>query len=153
MQPPDVSKTEQKRIEEKGFKDFLEPPDENGVQWLRRKEDDGCWFLTKENKCAIYPVRPQVCRLEPFTIVDYDYKKNKIELALNFPFSCCCIGTLDETTVLPIEEIARAAQILVQKILALTANDLGLPVTHKRVRTETRSRFLRRTAEMADLQL
>ena len=26
MQPPDVNKTEQKQIEAKGFKDFLEPP-------------------------------------------------------------------------------------------------------------------------------
>jgi len=97
-------------------------------------------------------VRPQACRLEPFTIVDYDYEKNRIEVDLNFPFSCCCIGTCDEKTV-PTEEIGRAAQILVQKILALTANDLGLPPTDKRVYAETRSRFLRRRAEMADLKL
>lgn len=153
MQPPDVSKTEQKRIEEKGFQDFLEPPDKNGIRWLRRKSDNSCWFLTNENKCAIYPVRPQVCRMEPFTLVDFDYRKNRIEVDLNFPFACCCIGTCDETTILPIAEIARATQILVQKILALTANDMGLPVTDKRVRAETRSRLLRRRVEMADLQL
>jgi Fe-S-cluster containining protein len=153
MQPPDVSKTEQKRIEEKGFKDFLEQPDENGIRWLRRKDDDSCWFLNKENKCAIYPVRPQVCRMEPFTITDFDYHKNRIEVDLNFPFACTCIGTCDETTVLPVAEIARAAQILVQKLLAITANDLSLPVTDKRVRAETRSRVLRRIVEMANLQL
>jgi Fe-S-cluster containining protein len=152
-QPPDVSKTEQQRIEEKGFKDFLDSPDENGIRWIRRKEDGGCFFLTDDNKCAIYALRPQVCRLEPFTIVDYDYKRNKIELELNFPFSECCIGTCEEQTVVDVEEIARAAQILVQKILSLTANDLGLPVTHKRVYAETRSRLLRRTVERADLQL
>jgi hypothetical protein len=153
MQPPDVSKTEQKRIEEKGFKDFFVGPDENGILWIKRKIDGSCFFLNKENKCAIYPVRPQVCRMEPFTIVDFDFKKNKIEVDLNFPFACCCIGTCDETAVLPIEEIARAAQILVQKLLALTANDLNLPVTDKRVYSETRSRLLRRQAEMADLQV
>ncbi len=153
MQPPDVSKTEQKRIEAKGFTDFLGDPDENGVRWIKRKTDDGCFFLTKDNKCAIYPVRPQVCRMEPFTIIDYDYKKNRIEVELNFPFACCCIGTCDEKTVPDDKEIGRAAQILVQKILALTANDLGLPVTDKRVYSETRSRLLRRTVEMADLQL
>jgi Fe-S-cluster containining protein len=153
MQPPDISKTEEKRIAARGFKGFLGDPDENGVLWIQRKEDGACFFLTKENKCAIYPVRPQVCRLEPFTIVDYDYKKNTIELELNFPFAECCVGTCDEKVVLPIQEIGRAAQILVQKILAITANDLGLPVTDERVQSETRSRFLRRVVEMADLQL
>ena len=153
MQPPDISKTEEKRIEAKGFKGFLGAPDENGVLWIQRKEDGACFFLTKENKCAIYPVRPQVCRLEPFTIVDYDFSKNKIEVELNFPFAECCVGTCDEKEVQPVQEIGRAAQILVQKILALTANDLGLPITDKKVHVETRSRLLRRTAEMADLQL
>jgi Fe-S-cluster containining protein len=153
MQPPDISKTEEKRISARGFKGFLGDPDENGVLWIQRKEDDACFFLTKENKCAIYPVRPQVCRLEPFTIVDYDYKKNTIELELNFPFAECCVGTCDEKDVLPIQEIGRAAQILLQKILSLTANDLDLPVTDIKVHSETRSRLLRRTVEMADLQL
>jgi Fe-S-cluster containining protein len=153
MQPPDISKTEQKRIEARGFKGFLSAPDENGVCWIQRKDDGTCFFLTKENNCAIYPVRPQVCRLEPFTIVDYDYKKNTITLELNFPFAECCIGACDEKEVPPVQEIGRAAQILVQKILALTANDLGLPVTDERVHSETRSRLLRRMIEMADLQL
>ena len=153
MQPPDISKTEEKRIEAKGFKGFLGAPDENGVLWIQRKEDGACFFLTKENKCAIYPVRPQVCRLEPFTLVDYDYNKNKIEVELNFPFAECCVGTCDEKEVQPVQEIGRAAQILVQKILALTANDLGLPIADKKVHSETRSRLLRRTVEMADLQL
>lgn len=151
MQPPDVNKAEQKQIERKGFKDFLEPPDETGIRWVRRKKDDSCFFHTN-NKCAIYEVRPAVCRLEPFTIVDYDYEKNKIELELNFPFSSCCIGTCEEET-LPLEVIGKAAQILVQKILALTAKDHNLPVTDKRVYSETRSRLLRRRIEMANLQL
>ena len=152
MQPPDVSKTEQKRIEEKGFKNFFVGPDENGIFWIKRKADESCFFLTKENKCAIYAVRPQVCRLEPFTIVDYDYERNVIEVDLDFPFSACCVGTCDETSV-PDKEVARAAQILVQKILSLTANDLGLAVTDKKVLSLTRSRLLRRRIEMADLQL
>jgi len=152
MQPPDVSKTEQKRIEAKGFTDFLESADENGVRWIIRKKDGSCHFLTRDNRCSIYDVRPQVCRIEPFTIVDFDYEKNRIEVDLNFPFALCCIGTCDKTA-LPDKEIVRAAQILVQKILALTANDLGLPVTDNRVYAETRSRLLRRSVEMANLQL
>ena len=153
MQPPDVSKTEQKRIEEKGFADFAEEPDENGVMWVKRKADGSCFFLNEENKCSIYSVRPQVCRLEPFNIVDYDYKKNIIEVELDFPFACCCSGTCDETEIAQIKEIARAAQIMVQKIQAVTANDLGLPINHRKVFAETRSRFLRRTVEMADLKV
>jgi hypothetical protein len=50
MQPPDVNKTEQKRIESKGFKDFLAKPDETGIEWIRRKKDDSCIFLTKNNE-------------------------------------------------------------------------------------------------------
>ena len=152
MQPPDVNKAEQKQIEAKGFKNFLEHPDETGINWIRRKKDDSCFFLSKNNKCAIYEVRPAICRLEPFTIVDYDYEKNLIELELNFPFSSCCTGICDDDT-LPIEEIAKAAQTLIQKILALTAKDLDLPVTDKKVQSETRSRLLRRRIEMANLQL
>jgi Fe-S-cluster containining protein len=152
MQPPDVDKTEQKLIEAKGFKNFLESHDELGIAWIRRKKDDTCFFLTKDNKCAIYDVRPAVCVLEPFTIVDYDYEKNIIELELNFPFSSCCVGICNEET-LPAKEIARAAKILVQKILVLTAKDMELPLSDKRVHSETRSRLLRRKVEAANLQV
>ena len=151
MQPPDINKTEQKKIESKGFKDFMEPLDETGIRWIRRKKDHGCFFYTN-HKCAIYDVRPAICRLEPFTIVDYDYENNKIELELNFPFACCCPGVNDQES-LALEEIAKAAQSLVQRILALTAKDMDLPVSEKRVHAETRSRLLRRATEAADLQV
>ena len=153
MQPPDVDDAERKRIEAKGFKDFLERPDEGGIRWIRRKKDDSCHFLTKNNKCTIYNVRPAACRLEPFTIADYDYEKNRIEIELNFPFSSCCVGTCEEKEIVSFQEIAKAAQVMVQKILALTAKDLELPIKDKRVRAETRSRILRRKIEAADLQL
>ncbi len=152
MQPPDVNAKEQKLIESRGFKNFLEHPNETGIAWIRRKKDDSCFFLTKNNKCAIYELRPSVCRLEPFTIADYDYENNRIELELNFPFSSCCLGICDQTK-LPVKEIAKAAQILVQKILVLTAKDLDLPVADKKVYSETRSRILRRKIESANLQL
>ena len=154
MQPPDVNKAEQKQIESMGFKDFLERPDETGIMWIKRKQDDSCFFLTKHNQCAIYEVRPAVCRLEPFTIVDYDYENGRIVLELNFPFSSCCPGTCGENAdIVMLEETAKAAQMLVRKILALTAKDLDLPVSDKRVHAETRSRLLRRTVEMADLHI
>jgi Fe-S-cluster containining protein len=154
MQPPDVDGAEQKQIESRGFKEFLEPPDEGGIRWVRRKKDGSCHFLTKDSKCAIYSVRPSVCRLEPFTIADFDHEKNLIELELNFPFSSCCMGVNEENCcALPTKEIAKAAQKMVQKILGVTAVDLDLPLEHKRVRIETRSRILRRKIEAADLQL
>jgi Fe-S-cluster containining protein len=151
IQPPDIKKAEQKKIEARGFKNFSEHPDETGIAWIRRKKDDSCFFLSN-NKCAIYDIRPAICRLEPFTIGDYDFSKNQIELILNFPFTSCCAGFCSEEE-LPVEEIAKAAQTMLQKILALTARDLGLQITDKRVHRETRSRLLRRTVEMADLKL
>lgn len=152
MQPPDVDKAEQTQIEGKGFTNFLAPDDQTGIRWVRRKKDDSCWFLTKDNQCAIYDVRPAICKLEPFTLADYDFDKKTIELELNFPFTLCCNGVCEEGTV-PVEVIGKAAQSLLQKILALTAKDMGFPVTDKRVHSETRSRLLRRTVERANLQL
>jgi Fe-S-cluster containining protein len=152
LQPPDVNKAEQKQIEAKGFSDFLERPDESGIRWIRRQKDGSCFFLTKDNKCAIYSIRPSVCRLDPFTIVDYDYEQNRIELELNFPSSCSCEGVSDDGE-LPLEEIAKAAQLIVRKILALTAKDLGVPPMDPRVASETRSRILRRAVALADLSV
>jgi len=152
LQPPDVSKIEQKQIEAKGFSGFLDRKDETGIRWIRRQKNGSCFFLTKDNKCAIYSVRPAICRLDPFTIVDYDYERNRIEVALNFPSSCSCEGVSDEG-VLPMEEIGKAAQVIVRKILALTAKDLGQPPTDPRVACETRSRILRRAAALADLSV
>lgn len=152
MQPPDVNKAEQKQIEAKGFSDFLERPDETGIRWIRRQKDGSCCFLAKDNKCVIYSVRPSVCRLDPFTIVDYDYERNRIELELNFPASCGCEGVSDGGT-LPVEEIGKAAQMIVRKILALTAKDLGMPQMDPRVASETRSRILRRAVALADLSV
>jgi Fe-S-cluster containining protein len=147
-----VNKAEQKQIEAKGFSDFLDRADRTGIRWIRRRKDGSCFFLMKDNKCAIYNVRPSVCRLEPFTIVDYDYEKNRIEVELNFPAACSCEG-VSEGEILPVEEIGKAAQLIVRKILALTAKDLGLPPINPRVACETRSRILRRAAALADLSV
>lgn len=152
MQPPDVDLIEQQRIEERGFKDFLDQDDETGINWIRRKDDESCYFLTKDNKCRIYAIRPAVCRLEPFTIVDYDFENNTVELAPNFPFSECCPGFTEDGKVNREDQI-NAVQVLLAKILELTAVDLELPVSDKRVYAEARSRLLRRTAEAADLHL
>jgi Fe-S-cluster containining protein len=149
IQPPEVDLNEQKRIESKGQHNFLSAPDEAGLRWIKRKKDGSCFFL-EDNKCKIYEDRPAICRLEPFTIVDYNYAQKRIELQLNFPFSCACSG-VSEDGVLKVEEIARAAQAIVKKILALTARDLELPESDKRVSAEARARILRQQMELADL--
>ncbi len=152
MQPPDVDKNELRQIEGRGFKDFLAPPDETGLMWIKRKKDESCFFLTKDNKCAIYPVRPAVCKLEPFTIVDYDFESSKVDLELNFPFSECCNGVSEgEPTAQRDAELG--AKVLVQRILELTSKDMELPVTDKRVQAGTRLRLLRRMVELADFQI
>ena len=151
MQPPDVDISERKLIEAKGFKDFLKKHDNMDVMWIRRKKDGSCFFL-KENKCEIYDARPAICKLEPFTIADYDFERNQIELELNYPASCGCAGIF-EGDIAAIEDIRQAAQAIVRKILALAAKDLGLPESDQKVLAETRARILLRGAMLADLQL
>lgn len=152
VQPPDADASEQKAIKAMGFKDFLDKPDETGTTWIRRKKDGSCIFLGKDNRCTIYSVRPATCRLDPFTITDFDFEKNQIELELNFPVSCGCEGVFEGETLL-VEEVGKAAQVIVRKILALAAKDLGLPVTDRKVASEARSRILRTGIELADLQI
>jgi Fe-S-cluster containining protein len=147
-----VNAAERKRIESKGFKDFVDFSDEKRIMWIRRKQDGSCFFLTKENKCAVYSLRPAICRLEPFTIKDFDYEKNQIELELNFPSACACEGVFEGQKV-PYEVIAKAAQMVVQKILLVTSKDLNLPVTDKKVASEARARILRIGVEKADLSV
>jgi Fe-S-cluster containining protein len=149
IQPPEVDLNEQKAIEAKGYKKFLTEQDEAGLRWVKRNKDGSCIFL-ENNKCKIYPVRPTICKLEPFTIVDYNYPQKKIELDLNFPFSCACEGVSEKGAV-NVEEVTKAAQAMMKKILALTARDLEMPESDKRVAAEARARILRQRIEAADL--
>jgi Fe-S-cluster containining protein len=151
MQPPEVDLNEQKQIESKGYKNFLTAPDEAGLRWVKRKKDGSCFFL-EDNKCQIYHVRPIICKLEPYTIADYNYHQKRIELDLNFPFSCACEGVTEEGTI-NVEDVAKAAQAMVKKILALTARDLELPETDKQVSAEARARILRQRIDAADFQI
>lgn len=151
LQPPDVDLIEQEKIKSKGFKGFLGSVDNTGLQWIRRKSDGSCYFL-KNNKCLIYDVRPAICRLEPFTIVDFNYPEKRIELDLNFPSCCACVGVTDEGDV-DAREVSNAALAVVDKILALTARDLDLPISDKRVAAEARARILRSRIGLADFRI
>jgi hypothetical protein len=151
LQPPDVDLLEQKQIEAKGFKGFLSAPDEAGLRWIRRKKDGSCFFL-ENNKCAIYDFRPAVCRLEPFTIVDYNYPEKYIELDLNFPYCCACVGVSSDGCV-SLQEVEKAALVVMCKVLALTARDLDLSISDRRVAAEARARILRMHVELADFRV
>jgi Fe-S-cluster containining protein len=118
-----------------GFSVFLEDPDGTGYRFIRRKEDGSCFFLTNDNKCAIYEVRPAICRLVPFIATDWDYEKNMINIDL--PVPCNCKGVLDDR-ILPIEELGKAAQSLVQEMLEITAKTMKLPISDKKVISQTR---------------
>lgn len=137
-QPADLTEEEHRQIEAKGFTGFSVDRAADGLKglFIRRKKDGSCFFLTKDNECRIYDVRPAGCRMQPFTITDWDYEKNTIEL--DMPAECRCKGILLEGGTLPIDEMGRAAQILVQSILEITAKTLGLPVTDKRVASKMR---------------
>ncbi len=152
MQPPEVDANELKLIKAKGYSGFLEGPDETGLRWIRRKKDGSCWFLGKDNRCIIYSVRPAICRLEPFTIADYNYETRAIELELNFPSSCACEGVTEGAPVSKVE-VAKAAQVVVRKVLELASRDLDLPITDERVACEARSRILRGRVLLANLQI
>jgi Fe-S-cluster containining protein len=134
-QPADTNAKEQQRIEAKGFKDFLEDPDGTGLRFIRRKKDGSCFFLTEDNKCMIYEVRPEICKIVPFIVTDWDYERNRIEVDLS-P-QCGCKGIFDGET-LSIEEIGKAAQTFVQEMLEMTAKFSGLPITDKEVLSKTR---------------
>jgi len=137
QQPADLTTEEQEQIRARGFRAFLGKPDgiKEMIRFIRRKKDGSCYFLTEDNRCAIYDIRPAVCKLQPFLITDWDYENNVIELDL--PVDCDCKG-ISAKGELPIEEIARAAQTTIKDLQTLAAKFSGLPATDRRVLYKTR---------------
>ncbi len=136
-QPSDINSKEQHRIEAKGFVDFMEAPNDPHNRSIRRKEDGSCFFLTEENTCKIQDVKPSICILEPFIIMDFDFKTNRIFLGLNPLASKNCMGVSSGEMVAP-EEIGKAAQTIVKDVLEIVAAKTGLSVSDKKVASITR---------------
>ena len=142
--PSDVNSEEQAKIEALGFNDFVEGKIGDVTRRIRAKDDGSCIFLNKDNDCAIYNARPAACRLEPLTIVDYDYENNRIELDVNpaaiciSPFSC---KGLSSDGKLPVEDIAKAAQTTVNEFLEFFSRQKRVPITNKEVASLTRKHF------------
>ena len=135
--PPDISFKEQRRIEAKGFVNFLEDPNDLSNRNIRRKKDGSCFFLNEENICKIHDIKPSICILEPFIIVDYDNRTNRIFVDLNPLAIENCKGICTGEMIVP-EEIGKASQSIVEEILEIVAEKTGLPVTDKKVSSLTR---------------
>jgi len=143
--PSDVNAEEQKKIESLGFTDFLEGNIGGVTRRIRAKDDGSCFFLTKDNRCAIYDARPTACKLEPLMITDYDYENNKIKLDVN-PAALCdpslsCKG-LSRGCKMPEGDMGEAAQTTIQEALESFSRQKGLPVTSKEVAFLTRQHFI-----------
>jgi Fe-S-cluster containining protein len=145
--PSDVNAQEQKKIEAKGFTDFLEGSDGDVTRRIRAKEDGSCLFLSKNNRCAIYDARPAACKLEPLMVTDYDYENKKIKLDIN-PAALCdpslsCRG-ISHSGKIPEGDIGEAAQTTIQEALESFSRQKGLPVTSKEVAFLTRQYFIQK---------
>jgi Fe-S-cluster containining protein len=140
-QPADVTADEQKRIETMGFNDFLDEQDSSEPRLIKSKKGGGCWFLTETNGCAIHEVKPAICQLVPFVVVDWDYEKNLIEVDL--PADCDCPGITAGSSQLPVETLGKAAQNFVHDQLMATAKEQCLPASDTRVLSKTRLRILK----------
>jgi Fe-S-cluster containining protein len=131
-QPPDINYKEQQRIEDKGYMNFLENPEEPDNRNIRRNKDGSCFFLTNENKCKIHAEKPLICILEPFVITDFDYRTNTIFLGLNPLAAKNCKGIF-AGDIIALKEIANAAQAIIRECSEIIAQKTGLPVTDKKV--------------------
>ncbi len=143
--PSDVNAQEQKKIEALGFTDFLEGHIGDVTRRIRAKDDKSCFFLTRDNSCAIYDARPAACKLEPLMITDYDYENNKIKLDIS-PAALCdpslSFKGLSSGGKMPEGNIGEAAQTTIQEALESFSRQKGLPVTSKEVAFLTRQCFI-----------
>jgi len=131
-QPPDISFKEQKRIENAGYRSFMQDHSNPNNRIIRTNKDGSCFFYTKEHICKINSIKPSICILEPFIILDFDYKANKIFLGLNPLANKNCKGIFTGANV-PYQEIAKAAQTIVADYSEIIAKKTGLLVTDEKV--------------------
>jgi Fe-S-cluster containining protein len=135
-QPPDINFKEQQRIETAGYQDFMQDPSDPNNRNLRKNIDGSCFFFS-ENACKINSIKPSICLLEPFIIVDFDIEKNEIYLDLNPLAVHNCKGICSGENV-ALAEIGKAAQTIVKDFMEIIAEKTGLLVTDKKVASLTK---------------
>jgi Fe-S-cluster containining protein len=138
--PGDVNSQEEQRIQLRGFENFLGAPTVNGNKFFKRKKDGRCFFLTNDNKCEIYDIRPMVCRLEPFGVTDWDYNQDVIYVQPRLDIICPGIVPGSEE---PSLDIAKAAQDFVKETRVFIARTLNLPISGKETLHEVREYIIR----------
>ncbi len=143
-QPADVTAEERRRIEAKGFTDFLDENDLTEPRLIRSRQGGGCFFLTNTRGCAVHDVKPVICQIVPFVVTDWDYEKNQIEVDL--PADCDCPG-IYEGDQLPLETISKAAQTYVHELQGSIAKQEHLPATDPKVLSKTRQLIIKLATE------
>ena len=84
--------------------DFLERYCEAQDGWIVvRMDEPACPFLTEDNRCRIYPVRPKQCATWPF------WEENLTPEAWEGPVKECCPG-IGKGELVPAEEVLRIAR-------------------------------------------
>ena len=72
--------------------------------WISLRMDrPACPFLTDDNRCGIYPVRPKQCQTWPF------WKSTLFRDTWEGPVKACCPG-IGQGDLVPAEEIERLAR-------------------------------------------
>jgi Fe-S-cluster containining protein len=143
-QPADVTSEERQRIENKGITNFLDENDLAEPRLIRNRKGGGCFFLTPNNKCKIHDVKPAICHLVPFLVIDWDYTKNLIQLDL--PFDCACPG-VNHSNQLPFKTIATAAQTYVHDTQKAIAQQEKLLLNDPVVLSKTRQMLIQLAIE------
>jgi Fe-S-cluster containining protein len=137
-QPADLNSIEINKIENKGFRNFLDEKDQTEPRLIKSKAGGDCFFLN-DNYCEINELKPAICKLVPFVVMDWDYKKNIIEVDL--PIECNCPGLFIGEEI-PFEIISKAAQSFVDELLKVISIKENLPIADDRVRSKTRIRII-----------
>ncbi len=143
-QPADVTTEERKRIETRGFTNFLDETDVSEPRLILNRDSGGCFFLAKDNSCLIHDVKPAICQIVPFVVMDWDYENDVIEVDL--PADCACPG-IHEGNYIPVETIAKAVQTYVYSLQKSIADQECLPITDPKVLSKTRQIVIKLSTE------
>lgn len=92
----------------------------------------------------IEDVKPAICRLVPFVVTDWDYKQNLIEVDLPPDFDC---PGIHEGCQLPLETLAKAAQVYVRDTQNITAKREKLHPSDPKVLSKTRQLIIKQSLE------